>query len=74
MSQYRCGHCGSLKQEPEITIVHRKQNGRIIRKYICTNCLSRTLPNPLRKVVVRLWIVIACLTGIVCYFLAYKIF
>ena len=73
--QYKCSHCGIRKNETETVIASVKNSsGQIVRKTVCTKCIGRTLPNPLRKRVKQLWILVACLTAILSYLLAYQIF
>lgn len=74
MEQFKCSHCGSRKNETEILIATSYKGGKKQLKRICTSCISRSMPNPLRKVNRNLWIIIWCLSGIIGYLLAYKIF
>lgn len=61
------------KKETEVLIVRKIMNGKIIHQNVCTACISRTMPNPLRKKVQTLWLLVAMLTGIVCYLIAYHV-
>lgn len=74
MEQFKCAHCGARKNETEILITTKYNNGRKVLKRVCTLCISKTMPNPLRKRVTQLWVLVACLAGILSYLLAYKIF
>jgi hypothetical protein len=74
MDTLRCAHCGTRKKETEVVLIRIFKDGRRHVKNVCTLCLSRTLPNPLRKKVQLLWILAACEFGIIAYLLAYKVF
>lgn len=74
MSQLRCFQCKTLKQETEVLIRRINNHGKIYSRNVCMSCLTRTMPNPLKKKVRLLYIAVACLTLLVCYLLAYKVF
>ena len=74
MEQFKCKHCGRRKNETEILIATRYVNGKKHLDRICTSCISRTMPNPLKKVNRNLWVLVICLTGLLSYLLAYEIF
>jgi uncharacterized membrane protein YvbJ len=72
MDSIKCKYCGSRKKETEVLIRRRLQNGRLVHENICNNCLSRNLPNPLKKVVFWMRIAIVCLTLLVIYLLIHR--
>ena len=74
MEQYKCIHCGVRKNETETVITTKFRAGKKIMQRVCTKCYSRTMPNPLKKKIQLQWIIITCLTGLLAYLLAYKVF
>ena len=74
METFKCSHCGHRKNETEILIATKYNAGKKQLKRICTSCISKTMANPLRKTVRNLWLLVICLTGLLSYLLAYKIF
>lgn len=74
METIRCSHCNKAKPETQVLIVRKKKAGRTVHQNVCLSCVNKTLPNPLRKKVTMLYILVGSLLGLLSYLLAYKVF
>ena len=74
METIRCSHCNKSKPETQVLIVRKKKAGRTVHQNVCNSCINKTMPNPLRKKVTMLYILVSMLFGILSYLLAYKVF